>query len=122
MTSDLHPIRLEPAREPGNPAGDRQGGYGIAPPLDAAGRLDPRAARTMETSCRVRRFADEETVATGWLMTSGREGWIPDCPGDADDETGFRFGEECFVPGEYVSLQAPDGATHSLPVGQSRAS
>jgi hypothetical protein len=121
MTSDLHHIRLEFAREPGNPAGDRHSGYDIVAPLDAAGRLDPKAARTMEKSCRVRRFADEETVATGWLKTSGRGGWILDFPGDADDETGFRFGEECFVLGEYVSLQAPGGATHTFRVGQLRA-
>ena len=95
MTSDLRPIRLELAREPGSPAGERRCGYGIVAPLDAAGRFDPGAARTMETSRRVRRFADEET--------------------------GFRFGEACFMPGEYVSLQAPDGATHACQVGQSRA-
>ncbi len=86
MTSDLHPIRLGLARESGNPAGDRQGGNGIVAPLDAAGRFDPGAARTMETSCRIQRFADEATVLC-----------------------------------EYVSLQAPGGATHALRAGQFRA-
>ena len=121
MTSDLHHIRLELAREPGKPAGDRQSGYDIVAPLDAAGRLDPRAAQTMKSSCRVRRFAGGETVAIGWLLSSGHGRWILDFPGSADDEIGFRFGEECFVLGEYVSLQAPDGAMHTFRVGQLRA-
>ncbi len=122
MTSALlHHIRLELAREPGKPDGDRRSGYDIVAPLDTTGRLDPKAARTNEKSCRVRRFAEDETVATGWLLSSGRGGWILDFPGDADDETGFRFNEERFMLGEYVSLQAPDGAMRTFQVAQLRA-
>lgn len=121
MAGALHHIRLELAREPGRPDGDAHSGYDMVAPLDADGRLDSKAARTAEKSCRVRRFEKDETVATGWLLSSGRGGWILDFPGDAHDETGFRFGEERFMLGEYVSLQAPDGAVHTFRVAQLRA-
>ncbi|HEY0600402.1 hypothetical protein [Brevundimonas sp.] len=121
MTSALHHIRLELAREPGKPDGDPHSGYDLVAPLDADGRLDPKAARSQDKACRVRRFDRDETVATGWLLSSGRGQWVLDFPGDVDDETGFRFGEERFTPGEYVSLQAPDGAMHTFRVAQLRA-
>lgn len=120
MTSALHHIRLELAREPGKPEGDHHSGYDIVAPLDAEGRLDPNAARTMGNSCRVRRFAEDETVATGWLLSAGGGDWILDFPDDADDEAGFRFGEERFMLGEYVSLQARDAAMHTFRVAQLR--
>ena len=86
MTSPLHHIRLELAREPGKPEGDPHSGYDLVAPLDASGRLDPAAARALDTPCRVRRFDRDETVATGELRLAGRQGWILDFPGDADDE------------------------------------
>ena len=121
MTSALHHIRLELAREPGKPAGDSHSGYDIVAPLDEAGRLDPKAARDVGESCRVRRFDKDETVATGWLLSSGRGGWVLDFPGDTHDETGFRFGDERFTLGEYVSIKAPDGVMHTFRVAQLRA-
>ncbi len=120
MTSSLHHIRLELAREPGKPDGDPHSGYDIVAPLDTAGRLDAPAARALDKPCRVRRFDRDETVATGELRHEGRQGWILDFPGDANDETGFRFGEERFTLGEYVSVQAPDGAMHTFRVTQLR--
>lgn len=86
MTSELHHIRLELPREPGNPGGAQHGGYDI--------------------------------VATGWRLSSDRGGQDPDPPDDADDETRFRFSEASCELGEYVSLQAPDGATPTFRVGQ----
>ena len=120
MSSTLHHIRLELAREPGRPDGDAHSGYDIVAPLDPAGRLDAKAARTADQPCRVRRFDRDETVATGSLVHSGREGWVLDFPGDVDDETGFRFGDERFTLGEYVSVKAPDGAMHTFRVAQLR--
>ncbi|WP_332654450.1 hypothetical protein [Brevundimonas sp.] len=121
MTSPLHHIRLELAREPGKPAGDPESGYDLVVPLHADGRLDPGAARALTEPCRVRRFDRNETVATGQLSHAGREGWILDFPGDGDDQTGFRFGDERFMLGEYVSMKAPDGAMHTFRVAQLRA-
>ena len=120
MTRALRHIRLELAREPGKPEGDHRSGYGIVAPLDAEGRLDPKAARTIGKSCRVRCFADDGTVATGRLPSVGGGDSILDLPDDADDETGYRFGEERFMPGEYVSLQARDAALHTFRVAQLR--
>lgn len=121
MTSPLHHIRLELAREPGKPAGDPQSGYDMVAPLDDAGRLDAEAIRGMAEPCRVRRFERNETVTTGQLRHVGREGWILDFPGDEEDQVGFRFGEERFILGEYVSVRAPDGAQHTFRVAQLRA-
>lgn len=118
MTSELHHIRLELPGEPGNPGGAQHGGYSILAPVDAAGRPEPKAARQMDKSCRVRRLADEETATTGWRLSSDRGGRVPDPPDDADDETRFRFSEASCGLGEYVSLQAPDGATPTFRVGQ----
>ncbi|MDI6625433.1 MAG: hypothetical protein QME55_11940 [Brevundimonas sp.] len=120
MTSPLHHIRLELAREPGKPAGDPQSGYDLVAPLDADGRLDPTAMRDLGEPCRVRRFESNDTVATGQLKHVGRDGWVLDFPGDAEDQTGFRFGEERFVLGEYVSVRAPDGDQHTFRVAQLR--
>jgi hypothetical protein len=38
--------------------------------------------------------------------------------GDADDAVGFRFGQERFVAGEYVSLSLPSGAQHTYVVAR----
>lgn len=121
MTSPLHHIRLELAREPATPAGDSGSGYDMVVPLDAEGRLDAGAARALAEPCRVRRFDRNETVATGQLRHVGRDGWVLDFPGDEDDQTGFRFGDERFMAGEYVSMKAPDGAMHTFRVAQLRA-
>lgn len=42
----------------------------------------------------------------------------PRNPGGADDETRFRFSEAAYGLGEYVSLQAADGATPTFRFGQ----
>lgn len=119
MTSALHHIRLELAREPDHPEGDRGIGYDLVVPLDEAGRLDPKGLRE---GCRVRRFTGEETLAVGKVRHTTGDRWLFDFePGEQDDETGFRFGEENFVLGEYVSVRAPDGEMHTYRVAQLRA-
>ena len=114
MTRQASHIRLELAREPGRPLGDGGTGYDIVAFLDAAGRLDLEACRAEAARCHVRRFSDNATVATGRLRHTTGDRWLLDFAGDdAEDATGFRLGDESFVPGEYVSVLAADGVTHT---------
>ena len=39
-----------------------------------------------------------------------------DVTDEDDDELGFLFGSHTFVPGEYVSVRATDGAMHTFAV------
>lgn len=114
MTVRPRHIRLGLAREPGHPHGDARTGYDIIAFLDEAGRLDLAACRAQPARCRVRRFVQNATVATGQLRHTTGDRWILDFPGsDRQDATGFRLGEERFVAGEYVSIIAGDGAAHT---------
>lgn len=113
---DFYHIRLEMAREPGHPAGASDEGYDIVAPLDADGRLDAVAWRVNPGRCYARRFSNGQTEARGRLRHEDRR-WIIDLdPGDAEDAVGYRFGEERFTPGEYVSLTLPDGDQHTYAV------
>lgn len=119
--AEFHHIRLEMAREPGRPAGDPGEGYDLVAPLDAEGRLDAAAWSTDPERCYARRFSDDETAARGRLRHEAGNRWIVDLePGDGEDAVGFRFGEERFVPGEYVSLTLPDGEQHTYVVAARR--
>jgi hypothetical protein len=111
-------IRLELAREPGNPEGDADHGYDILAPLDEDYRIDADTQKAHVDACRVRRFIDGETDAVGLLRhgPGGRWYFDYDPDRDDDDETGYRFGEERFVMGEYVSLADADGDMHTFRV------
>lgn len=116
MTVFQH-IRLELAREPGHPAGDRDDGWDIVAPLDAEGRLDPEVCRAEPERCYIRRFVEGDTLATGRLRHGAGDRWSLDLDGGDDlDALGFRLGEERFVVGEYVSLISTGGATHTYAV------
>ncbi|WP_339914352.1 hypothetical protein [uncultured Brevundimonas sp.] len=116
MTTFQH-IRLELARDADHPHGDSANGYDLVAPLDGDGRLDLAACRAEPDRCRVRRFEQDTTVATGLLRHTTGDRWILDLePGDADDVTGFRLGEEKFVLGEYVSLLTATGVEHTYSV------
>tara|TARA_R110002051_G_scaffold154937_8_gene227084 strand:- start:861 stop:1229 length:369 start_codon:yes stop_codon:yes gene_type:complete len=115
--STFQHIRLELAREPDHPRGDASSGYDLVVPLDADGRLDLAALRAEPDRCRVRRFVDDATVATGQLRHTTGDRWVLDLePGDTEDVTGFRLGEEKFVLGEYVSMLTASGAQHTYAV------
>jgi len=114
MPSRPRHIRLELAREPGHPHGDAHIGYDIVAFLDEDGRLDLPACRANPERCHVRRFIKDATVSTGRLRHTHGDRWILDFPGGPDeDATGFRLGEERFLPGEYVSIIGGDGSTHT---------
>ncbi|HEY7457250.1 MAG TPA: hypothetical protein VH765_00710 [Xanthobacteraceae bacterium] len=109
-------IRLELAREPGHPGGDRRHGYVFVAPLDESGRIDPRVWKSHSDECRVVRFRrNDEDI--GHLVRGKNGEWVfhYDVRGDESDETGFRFGDERFVVGEYVSVKEAD-AMHTFKV------
>lgn len=117
--TQFHHVRLELAREAGHPAGNPTDGYDFVAPLDADGRLDGDALRAEPERGHVRRFERGETVGTGLLHQGPGGSWTLDLDGsDAEDARGFRFGEERFVAGEYVSLTLPSGEQHTYVVAR----
>jgi hypothetical protein len=79
-------------------------------PLDAASHIDLAEWKNHQSACRVVRRRPGEENDIGHLIRTGN-GWAfhYDVQGDDPDEAGFRFGEERFVLGEYVSIQETDG-------------
>lgn len=112
----FHRIRLELAREPGHPAGSRRHGYVFVAPLDEQGRINTNLWKEHRDECRVVRFrpGDEDV---GHLVQRSHGNWAfhYDVRGDEDDESGYRFGDERFVLGEYVSIRE-DGQMHTFRV------
>jgi hypothetical protein len=103
-------IRLQLARESGHPEGSRQHGYSLVAPLDGESRIDLEVWKAHQTACRVVRYRPDEENDIGHLIRKGN-GWAfhYDVQGDDPDEPGFRFAEERFVLGEYVSIQEKGG-------------
>ena len=117
--TQFHHIRLELAREPGHPAGAPDEGYDIVAPLDADGRLDGDAQRAEPGRGHVRRFSGNQTLSQGHLRHGPGGRWLLDMDeSDAEDAIGFRFGEERFAAGEYVSLSLPSGEQHTYVVAR----
>ncbi len=113
--SNFRHIRLQLAREPNHPDGDNRSGYDLRAPLTGDGHLDAATWKADPKACRVRRFRPEEEDGIGHLARKPGGQWFFDYgPDDADDETGFRFGDERFVPGEYVSIRDADGHLHTF--------
>jgi hypothetical protein len=107
----LSRIRLELARDHDFPQGSREHGYEFTVPLDGEGRIDASAWKDKRDLCRVRRFwkGEEDEIGHVIRRTSGDWAFLYDLEGDPDDiETGYRLGQESFVPGEYVSIKEHD--------------
>jgi len=113
-------IRLLLAREKGHPGGDEDHGYDIVAPLDAGGRIDAEVFKAYRDSCRVRRFRPDEEDSVGKLVhgPGGRWSFDYDETTTSDDEVGFRFGDETFAIGEYISIREDDGEMHTFVVAQ----
>lgn len=103
-------IRLELAREPVHPHGDRATGYTILAPLHDNGMIDVDAWKAHRERCRITRFRPGEDTDVGHLVRKGN-GWMfhYDVKGSESDEVGYHFGDERFVSGEYVSIRSEDG-------------
>lgn len=115
----LSKIRLELARDRDFPLGSREHGYEFTAPLDERGHLDEQAWKAQRDRCRVRRFWKGEPDEIGHLVRKAGGAWAfhYDIHGDAeDDETGYRFGDEAFVPGEYVSIKEHDDVMRTFRV------
>ena len=117
--SSFRHIHLELAREAGHPEGDAEHGYDILAPLTADGHLDAAAWKEHKDKSRVRRFRHGEDDQVGKLFHGPGGRWFIDY-GQADMESGYRFEDERFVPGEYVSIREDDGVTHTFRVTQVR--
>ena len=103
-------IRLELAREPGHPEGDRGYGYVFVAPLDADERIDPELWREHRELCRVVRFRPGDEQSVGMLVRRPGGSWAFHYPAEAaeGDEAGVHFGEEQMRLGEYLSIREAD--------------
>lgn len=111
-------IRLELARDHEFPNGSRDRGYDLIAPLDENGRIDLASWKARRDKCRVRRFwAGYDEVGHIVHKPGGLWAFHYDIRGDVKhDETGFRFEQHKFVPGEYVSIAEQDGQLRTFRV------
>lgn len=118
LPESLRHIRLLLAREKAHPQGALDHGYDIVAPLSPDGHIDAEAFKKCKDVCRVRRFRPDEDDAIGKLRhgPGGRWYFDYDDTKTSDDEAGFRFSEEKFELGEYVSIQEDDGVFHTFTV------
>lgn len=112
---DLHLIRLELARDPGHPDGDRRHGYEFVAPLDDRGRLNLQSWNQARERCTVHRFHGRDEEMRGHLIHraggAGGSQWVfhYDVEGEPDeDEVGFHFESHSFNQGDYVSVKDMD--------------
>ena len=113
----LKKIRLELARTPHFPEGNRACGYEFTAPLDTKGHLDAHEWSKSKSACTVRRFWQRADDAHGLLVHHRGNKWVFSYkPGDEDDEPIFRLDKHSFVPGEYVSVTEHDGVTRPFKV------
>jgi len=116
---DLKRIRLELARDRDYPEGSRNHGYEFAAPLTEAGHIDAEAWRAARERCRVRRYWAGEPDMVGHLVhkPGGSWGFHYDIRGNAaEDESGYRFNDHAFKPGEYVSIKEHDDVLRTFRV------
>jgi hypothetical protein len=99
----------EAGRLPGS-AGDR---YTLLLPLGADGRILATEAHLHPDYCRVSRTGPEGGVLHGLMRPGSDQSWRLDF-GEAE-ETGFRFAEEQFSPGQFVTVLR-DGDPHTYRV------
>jgi hypothetical protein len=115
----LYKIRLELARDHDFPEGSRMRGYEFTAPLDAEDRIDHEAWKTNRDQCRVLRFWEGNDDEVGHLIRKPGGSWAfhYDLLGDPDDdESGYRFGNHVFRPGEYVSIKEHDDVMRTFKV------
>lgn len=115
----LSKIRLELARDHDFPNGSRDRGYEFTAPLDDDGKIAEEGWRKNRKQCRVRRFWSNQDDEIGHLVRKPGGSWAfhYDVFGDEDDdETGYRFGDHRFAPGEYVSIMEHDDVLRTFRV------
>ena len=115
----LKHIRMELARDHDFPQGSRDHGYLLVAPLDNMDRIDAAEWKAHREQCRVTRFWGDQEHEVGHLVRKPGGAWAfhYDIHGNEDDdETGYRFGDERFRPGEYVSIREQDGEMRTFRV------
>lgn len=120
LPENFRHVRLLLAREQGHPDGEADHGYDILMPLTPDGHIDGDVATAHKANCRVRRFRPGEADAIGVLARGPGGHWAVDYPGTGshNDEPAFRFEDEKFEQGEYVSIREDDGEMHTFRVAQ----
>jgi hypothetical protein len=110
LPREFRRIRLELAREPGHPAGSSRDGYELIAPLDHEGRIDATLWKAHREACGVTRFRAHEDDEVGHLIHKPGGSWTfhYDVTGEDEDEAGYRFQDEPFVVGEYLSVTEDD--------------
>jgi len=115
----LKKVLMELARDHDFPRGSREHGYELVAPLDTENKLDPNLWKKEREHCRVRRFWGDEGDELGHLVRKPGGSWAfhYDIEGDEDDdEAGYRFNDERFIPGEYVSVHEQDETMRTFKV------
>jgi len=110
LPRQFYEIRLELAREAGHPEGSRDHGYRLVAPLNSEQKIDAKLWKEHQDACRVVKFRPGEEDEIGHLVHHGKY-WAfhYDIKGADTDEAGYRFADERFFPGEYVSVHEADG-------------
>jgi hypothetical protein len=111
LPSSFRRMRLELAREPGHPEGSPYFGYLIWAPLDGEGKIDADLWKQHREQFRVVKFRPGIPNEIGHLRHRRGGSWAfhYDIAGDEEDEPGFHFENERFVPGEYISVREGNG-------------
>jgi hypothetical protein len=116
----LKKIRLELARGEDFPTGSAQHGYEFVAPVGGDGRIDPKEWKIQRDRCRVVRFWGDAEHEHGQLVRVPKGNWAFHYreEGDiaVDDETGYRFADHVFRPGEYVTIRETDEEPHTFRV------
>ena len=116
LPSQFRQIRIELAREPGHPEGERSVAYIIVAPLDAEDRIDAKLWRAHREACRIARLHPDQEDRRGHLVHRQGGGWAFHYDADPrPDDVGFHFADERFVTGEYVSINE-SGKMHTYRV------
>lgn len=115
LPSTFRQIRIELAREQGHPEGAHNIAYILIAPLDDEGHIDAQAWRQHREACRVARLRPGAATVHGHLVHRRGGSWAFEYEANIPDEDGYHFNEECFVPGEYVSVNE-EGRMHPFRV------
>ena len=100
-------IRLRLAREPEHPQGSRDIGYDLVVPLNHEGKIDAARWKGHRARCRFVHFKTSEDHESGHLVRRPGGSWAfhYDNNGEEEDAAGFRFENERFVDGYWVTLR-----------------
>lgn len=115
--SKHYTVRLELARQLEYPQGDTEHGYELVVPLTRNGRLDVSSWEAHPRACHVRRFRRGEADVVGHLERERQGRWHFKYKNQQLDEgPSFRFENEQFSLGQYISVRASDGNIYEFAI------